>query len=76
MEYEFNYVLVENHKKVATRSSIRLSHAPLLLDVTLVKIAHVLEQQGRIQGQQFRIRSIEIRSDYQPTEAAPRLIAL
>ena len=76
MEYAFNYALANGHEMVAAQHSIRLTHAPLLLDATLTQIAHVMEEYGRIQEQRFRIRSIGIRSEYQPTGTEIRLIVL
>lgn len=76
MDYNFNYTLEGNHKMAASLKTIRLSHAPLLLDSTLIQIAHVMEQSGRIQGQRFRIRTIGVQSDYLPPDTAPRLIEL
>lgn len=76
MEYDFKYTLMGPLGRDATQHSIRLANAPLLLDATLVQIAHVMERDGRFQGKQFRIRTIGVRSDYQPIGADTRLIAL
>ncbi|SFO72641.1 hypothetical protein SAMN02910455_01780 [Acidaminococcus fermentans] len=76
MEYEFYYISAKSTIKATAQHHIRLIHAPLLLDDTLVQIAHVMEEYGRIQGQQFRICSIVVRSDYQPHGSEFRLIPL
>lgn len=76
MEYDFNYTLAGHLGRDATQHSIRLANAPLLLEATLLQIAHVMEREGRFQGQQFKIRSIGVRSDYQPIGADTQLITL